>query len=261
MTTRFPRLARLGALAAALAMLAGCGKGTSTNPTILSQDQADDAALQVAAGLHVVGTDVSASGSAYVTGAPQAGLQQAQFDTVFVNNGITFEITRTFFDAAGDSLSGYGPTAVRLLWTSRAFGTFSTDRDTATVGHDAALDVRNIEAGKDTLDFAGFSNDSLQNVFRSYDGTRTRYAHVVSNATWADVMLLKNRTLDPWPLSGTMVWTLSIDRLRSNNVGDVASHFNATVTVTFNGTADPDITVNGVWRYKLDLITGAIVRV
>lgn len=261
MTVRFARLARLGALAAVLAVIAGCGKGTSsTAPTGLSQDQADDAAAQVSTNLDVIGVDVAGAGSAYVTGAAQTGVTQAQFDTTFVRNGVTFQITRTFYDAAGNPLSGFGPTAVRLLWTSHASGMFTTDRDTASISHDAALDVRNIQVTKDTLDLAGFSNDSLQNVFRSYDGTRTRYAHVVSNVNWTSVELLKNRTLDPWPLSGSMMWTLAIDRLRSNNIGDVESHFTATVVVTFNGTANPDVTVNGTWHYKLNLATGAIVR-
>ena len=251
----------LGVLAATL-LAAGCGKGTrTTSPAGLTQDAADDAALQVAVSLGVVGTDVGAAGSAFATTAPPAGLSAAAYDTTFIRNGLTYAITRTFYDAHNDPMSGWNPLAVRMVWTSRAWGTLTGDRDTATVGHSASLDVRGIQAGADTLHVAGFSNDTLLNTFRSYDGTRTRHVHAVSDAEWSDVALLKDRAVDPWPLSGTMTWNVSVDRLRSSDAGDVESHFDAVVVIAFDGTGTPVVTVNGAWRYRLDLLTGVVQRI
>ncbi len=263
------RLIGSAVLAASLALAAaGCGKGTtSTAPGVLTQDAADDAALQVAAGLVVVGGDVSAAGGAYVAGpAPArmtgpAGTTATMWDTTFARGGLAFEVTRVFYDAGGNVLPGWSPLAARMVWTSRASGTLTTERDTCVVGHAGMLDVRNIDAGKDTLDFGGASDDTLDNVFRSYDGTRLRHVHAVSHAIWSDIAMLKNRVANPWPLSGTMTWTVVADRMRANDTGSVETHFEATVVVVFNGTNRPDVTVNGTWHYQLDLATGTLLRV
>ena len=63
-----------------------------------------------------------------------------------------------------------------------------------------------------------------------------------------------------WPLSGTVTYVVSADRLRSNNRADVEAHFDATVVVTFDGTSQPLIVVNGAWRYRWNMVTGAITR-
>src|SRR5437899_5427564 len=66
-------------LVALAALVAGCGKGTqSTSPgtTPMTQDSADDLALNTVAALNVVGGDVSVSaGAAAGSPAPQAALR------------------------------------------------------------------------------------------------------------------------------------------------------------------------------------------
>jgi hypothetical protein len=253
----FTRLALLAGAAALLA--AGCGKGTSTTgPAPLTQDAADDAALQVAANLDVISGDVQGATN-FAVAAPARMTGDAPSDTSFTRGGITYQCARTFYDANNQVLPGWSPLAVRVVWTSRAFGTLMTERDTATVGHDASLDVRNIQVGKDTLNFGGFSDDTLDSRSRSFDGTTWRHLNTTSHATWTDIAQLKNRDVNPYPLSGTMVWTIVVDRLRSGD-GGIESHFTATVVVVFNGTATPDVTVNGQWHYKLNLATGILVR-
>ncbi len=49
--------------------------------------------------------------------------------------------------------------------------------------------------------------------------------------------------------------------LRSNDRADVEAHLNATVVVTFNGTSQPEIVVNGVWHYRWNPGTGIVTRV
>lgn len=255
----------LVAAVAALTILSGCGTSTTQpNTSAVTQDVADDLALQTSLHLRTIGVEVDAATTA-MTGAPSpvqgTAMTRAAFDTTFVLNGITFEISRTFFGPGGELLQGYGPTAVRMVWTSRAYGSVMTARDTATIGHSGQLDVDGIHATRDTLTFVGLSLDTLTNTFRSFDGTRTRYVHATSNLVYQDVRLLKNRTLNPWPLSGTATYDLIVDRLRSNDVNDVESHLVARVVVTFNGTSMPDVVVSGRFHYKLNLLTGAVVRV
>ena len=53
---------------------------------------------------------------------------------------------------------------------------------------------------------------------------------------------------------------VSADRLRSTSRADVEVHIDATVVVTFNGTSQPEIVVNGTWRYRWNMVTGVVIR-
>lgn len=246
-------------------LAAGCGKGTSsTGPgTPLNQDAADDIALNSVAALSTVGGDVQAGVSVSAGAAPQQGaahLTATFWDTTFTRNGVTYNASRTFYDALGNPLPGFGPTAAKLVWTSQASGTWEGERDTATVGHNASLQITGIPqllAVADTFVVNGASDDTLLNRFRSYDGTRTRYFHWVSSLAISNVEIARGGS---YPVSGTVTFTVSADRLRSNSVTDVESHWNATVVITFNGAGDPDVVVNGTWRYHWNVVTGQITR-
>jgi len=247
--------------------VAGCSK-KSTNPSStqaqVTQDVADDLALQTAASLDVTEADILTAVSttpATATGASQPA--RAQWDTTFTQGALTITATRNFFDAAGNVLPDHDPIAVRLLWTSHIFGTREWPRDTAAVDHEAVLDVRGIQAGVDTLKFDGGVFDSLFHRFRSYDGTRTRHFLWKSYTTIEDVRHLKSLIVQGsrWPISGQCQFEVSADRLRSNNVTDVETHFEATVIVVFNGTSQPDVLVNGMYHYKWNMVTGTITRV
>jgi hypothetical protein len=252
----------LAAMAVAATLVAGCGKSTSTTSplTTLDQTDADDLALQAAATLDLVGPEIESAVTTGMGGTAPAGanaVSAVQSDTTFTRGGITIHASRTFYGALGAVLPGYSPLAVRLVWTSTASGSHTTLRDTLTVGHDAMIDVRGIQAGQDTLRFTGYAHDTLTNRFRSFDGTRTRYFHGVSSLTYADIAMLKTAT---YPLSGTMTLEIQGDRLRSNAIDDIEKHFHVVVIITFNGTNQPEVSVNGAYHYRLNLDTGLIVR-
>jgi hypothetical protein len=260
---RIPQACK-AALLLLLPLLGGCGNKV-TAPDSADQQTADDLAIQTAINVTLVGGDLEFAMSSTPL-APQAGARQASparalWDTTVVANGITYEASRTFYDAAGAPLPDYGPLAVRLRWASRAFGTFVSPRDTASVGHDAVLDVRGIQAGEDTLTFDGTCLDTLQNRFRSLDGSRVRYFYWTSSTTVSAVDRLRTAgPIDGWPLSGTVSYVVSADRLRSNDRVDVEAHVDATVVVTFNGTSQPEIVVNGTYRYRWNMLTGVVTR-
>lgn len=256
--------ARLALALLALPLLGGCTSKVTAPTGTMTQQTADDIAVQAAANMGVLNGDlqfaVSTSPQPAPSGARRARPVAALWDTTFVYGGITFQASRSFYDALDNLLPGYGPLATRLRWTSRAYGTYQGPRDTAIVGHAAVLDIRGIEVGQDTLKLDGTCQDTLQNTFRSLDGLTTRYFLWISGMTVNTVRLLKSTYGSGGPLDGTVTFVASADRLRSNNRGDVDIHYDATVVITFNGTLAPEIVVNGSYHYHWNLATGSITR-
>jgi len=261
MRRSFP--ARVALALLALPLIAGCGNKVTAPAPGMTATTADDIVVQSVASLAVVSGDfqyaISTTPQSAPAGARQVMPVRALWDTSFVHNGLTFEASRNFYDADDNLLPGYGPLAVRLHWTSRAYGTYVGERDTASVGHEAILDVRGIQAGQDTLQFDGACHDTLQNTFRSLDDTRMRYFLWVSSTTIDAVRFLKSSSTG-WPISGTATFTVSADRLRSNDRADVEAHFDATVVITFTGTPQALVVVNGSYQYLWNVSTGYITR-
>jgi hypothetical protein len=245
------------ALLASVLVAGGCGESTSpTSPnTPLDQASADDIALQTGFAMNQLGMDVEgAVGSTTITTPARLRPTRALLDTM----GLTVLVSLNFYNVQNQVLPAYGPDAVKLIWTSRIYGTLMTDRDTATVGHSASLDLRGIQPADTAFTINGAALDTLLNVFRSYDGTRTRYFYWNSSLTGADIILGKAHE---WPWSGTLTFVVKADRLRSSSRGDVEKHLNATVVIAFNGTGHPDVVVNGTWHYQWDMQNGTMVRV
>jgi len=263
--TRFPK-AGTTAFLLLLPLIVGCGSKVTAPGTGMSAQTADDLAIQTATSLTIVGGDVqyalSTTPQAPPAGARRARPARAVWDTSFTWNGITYEASRTFYDALDNELPEYGPMAWWMRWTSRAYGTYEGPRDTASVGHDALLDFHGIYFGQDTVQVDGICRDTLENTFRSLDGLRVRYFYWVSSTAVDAVRILKSTIpTGGWPINGTVTYAVSADRLRSNNRADVEAHLDATVVVTFNGTPQPEIVVNGTYRYRWNMQTGAVTRV
>lgn len=268
-----PALATAALVAAFL--VAGCSNNNNpTAPTTgVSQANADDLALQAAGvlgsgaavDLGASATSGGATGSAapslYRDGVVRMAGRAAAAETTFTIGSVTYTLTRTFYDAANNPLPGYDTTAVRLVVTSRATGEVQTLRYQAMIGHEGSWEVTGLEAAQDTLGLQGACADTAQAQFTSLDLTRTRYFRWISSLTVSDVRLLKNRSVNPYPLSGTATFTVDAVRYRTNAYTDVDATLNGTVVVTFNGTAQPDVVVNGTFHYKFDLATGAVVRI
>ena len=261
---RSPTIMRLALLLPAL-LATGCGNKVSAPGSTFTQQTADDIAVQAAASLTVVGGNVQlamgSTPSAPPAGAREASPMRAAWDTTVTWNGLTYEASRTFYDALGNELAGYGPLAVRMRWTSRAYGTYQGVRDTASVGHAATLDFRGIEIAQDTVTINGVCRDTLQNTFRSLDGAFVRYFLWMGSSAVDDVRILKSTSSSGgWPISGSVSYAVSVDRLRSNTLGDVEVHYEVVVVVTFNGTNEPELVVNGTYRYRWNMETGQVTR-
>src|SRR6185436_9423318 len=115
----------------------------SPQPAV-SQQEADDVALQTLVAVGIFGDDFGNAVSSTPAGPAARPFRAAWDTTITSGSGLTYQASRDFYDAANNLLPGYGPTAVRLRWTSHAGGLIVTPRDSCTVGHALVLDVRGI---------------------------------------------------------------------------------------------------------------------
>lgn len=230
----------------------------------VSENVADDIAVQAAAGLAVIRIDFqAAAGSTPRAANRSARLRpaRAMSDTNFTSGGLTYQVSRTFYDGFDIPLPAYGPTAVRLRWTSRASGTLQGVRDTAMVGHAAVLDVRGIQSSQDTLRIDGTSTDTLFNRFRPLEGPGIRYFYWKSSMVVSQIRIPKSSIpAGALPSRGTVTFTVEADRLRSNDIADVEARFSATVVFGFDGTNQASLIVDGRYLYHLNLDTGEVTR-
>jgi hypothetical protein len=260
------RAVRRIALLLAVPMVLAAGCGDDSNPTApaggTTQESADDLAILGVVTLDFLGGDLEGIVNTTPVTATSStqGTSRALADTSYARDGVTYEATRTYYDA-GNTEIPYGPTAVRVSWTSRAYGTSIDGPDTVEVGHSSVLDVRGIEAANDTLRINGATYDTLLVRIRSLDGSRVNYFDWNSGVVVTDVRFLKS-TLQagPSPLSGTVTIAVSVDRLRRFQRGDIESHLDAFVVITFDGTTQADLMVDGRFRYDWNLVTGQITR-
>jgi hypothetical protein len=212
-----------------------------------------------------VGFDVEGAGSTLSSPDSRAlpiagGLQplSALWDTTVTMGGLTIEVSRHLYDAAGDEVAVFGPAVTRMNWRSHIWGTVATPRDTATVGHHSDYDFTGLQEADSLVVINGQCADTLLNTFHSLDSLLTRHAYWRSSLDFANIAM---RKADGRPVSGTVTFTVRVDVLNSTEQGDVARQLVAIVTITFNGTSQPDLVVNGTYHYKWIMDEGTVVPV
>ena len=212
-----------------------------------------------------VGFDVEGAGSTLSspdsrTPPIAGGLQPlgVLWDTTVTMGGLTVEVSRRLFDAAGDEVAVFGPTVTRMNWRSHIWGTVATPRDTATVMHHSDYDFTGLQEADSLVIVNGQCADTLLNRFHSLDSLLTRYAYWRSSLDVANAAM---RKADGRPVSGTITVTVRVDVLNSSEQGDVAKHLVAIVVITFNGTSQPDMVVNGTYHYKWLMDEGTVLPV
>jgi hypothetical protein len=253
-------------LVATFLALGGCGK--SSNVTGLganSQLTADDVAVQVGASASADGggmmTEIEGTSSAVPMAArPVTFYGVTAADTTFARGPFTVTLGRTFYDIDDVVLQQWDPSAVRAVIDSWVRGAITGLRYQATVGRTGVLNVNGLAAAVDTLLFDGTATDTTDAVFTSLDGLRTVDVHVLATRVLTSVRALKNRTVNPWPLSGTATWTVSVDKFANGPRGGIEAHYQAVVEMTFDGTQFAGVSVSGRYPYRIDLQTGAAVR-
>src|SRR5262249_18449400 len=193
---------------------------------------------------------------------PSAGpLRVSSADTTFTTGNVTITLSRTFYDAGGNELQQWDPSATRARIDSWVRGTVTGPQYQATFGRSGTLDIDALAAGADTVVFAGTATDTVDATYTSIDGARSADAHGLGTRVLAAVKKLKDRNINPWPLSGTATWNVSVDKYATGPNGAIEAHWDAVAVLTFNGTRYARLLVNGRYRYTVDLQTGAVVRV
>jgi hypothetical protein len=253
-------------LAAAAIILGGCGKSSDvTGLGAAAQQTADDLAVQVGASASAdnggLMTEIEGTTSAVPMALQPSSIDGvAAADTTFTRGPFTITLERTFYDVDGNALQQWDASAVRVQIGSWVRGSVTGVRYQATLGRTGTLDVSGLAAAVDTLVFAGTATDTTDARYTSLDGLRTVDVHVLATRVLAGVRALKNRNVNPWPLSGTATWNLSVDKFASGPRGGIEVHYEAVAVVEFDGTQYADVTVNGRYRYRMDLLTGGVSR-
>ena len=256
---------------AALALIAAGCNSTPTEvavaPSALSQQQANDLASQLGSNLKtdsgVAMLEMNAAASSATSAAAGVfGTSAAQGDTSFTAGGVSFFFSIAFFNAAGDELPGYDPTAVRIRITTIASGSVSEPGVSATVGHAAVLDITGIEPENEALTFNGTADDTLNASFTSpSEGDALTDFSWTSAVSYVDVVKLKDDSINPYPLSGVLNFAIHAIAAGVSQGNPVTIEYNATAKVTFNGTAFPTVVIDGTYTYQLNLDTGEAIPV
>ena len=259
----------------AVLALAGCSSNDSpVSPNLVTtQTDADDVAFQAMIAFDdvytvVAGAGLSRANAAPLTaragrfapqsiGSPYAGLS----DTTFQRGDVTFQLSRRWFSLTHVEQTVPDLTSDSVVVTSRAFGTDSTTsaRYRVTVGHAGQLRAGGLVDARPVATIEGAWADTLDSRFTALQEavTRTFYARVL---TVANGITIQKSGGTGYPATGTIVWTIHAQRTRDGNRADVEKTLDAVVTLSFNGTRYPGVTVNGTWSYTLDLDTGLISR-
>src|SRR5262245_40403840 len=127
-------------LAASLLALAGCGKSSNITGTgATAQLIADDTAIQTGAAASAdkggMMAEVNGTSDAVPMSRPSAGpLRVSSADTTFTTGNVTITLSRTFYDAGGNELQQWDPSATRARIDSWIRGTVTGPQYQATFG-------------------------------------------------------------------------------------------------------------------------------
>ena len=259
MHPRPPSRTRLapGALVLALvAFLAAGGCSDSGSPLgpggVFNQEDADDAAIQAAISLGGLQSTLDATST---VGTSTTG------DTTWTQGALTFHLTRRWFNGLGVEQTLPDATTDSVHVTTRVFGSDSTARYAATIGHSGWLGVGGLSPARDVLWIDASRADTLQTRFDALVGSATRWFEARTLVTVQDVLWVKPTTAAPtYPSSGTITMVITSRRFTSAARTTVDRTFHSVVVLTFDGTRYAHAVINGTFHYLIDLETGAVTR-
>lgn len=260
-------LARLAALAGLVASLAGCGSALKTaaptqDLTTLDATEAQDVAQQVAVGM-VTGMDVPVNLSTVTPWArsartPKFVAQPTALDTTIVGDGVIWQVSAHLYDALGNEQDTYDPlTSYRMTVASWVHGDWADGAVSASVGSRSLLEMRGLGVADVFVDTDGSRSDTVSCSFVT-DSLGRHYRSVCAG-TLRNVIREKPFAQNPYPTSGTVTWSVQVDKLATQGSATAEEHWNASAVVTFNGSRYVPLVVNGMWSFTLDLETGVVV--
>jgi hypothetical protein len=279
-TLRFPL--RNGALTALVAcvLALGCSKSGDgpTDPggggSTLTQDDADDLAVQAVIAVSPWGVMIESSGAVSAPGAlatrPRSGgfrLDSALgdipvwYDTTLVVGNLTIELSRRYYDLFGDPQDQVTGATDSAYATSRVHGSVANEQFEATYGQSGWIGIGGLNPMNDVIHVAGQSSDTLTTHFTALYAELERFCESRALTTLSGIAWAKPEGAPTYPSTGTATVQLVFTRFTDGSHGTIEKTVNATIVIAFNGTATPNVTVNGTWHYQWNLDTGTVVRV
>lgn len=229
------RLLATGTFLAILAL--GACDDTSTDPGVVLDDLDDDVALLAA---DAVQEDLDVMNTVVPLGGALA----------LADNVSEFTRTRTvtFFDVDGLEQDAYDALATESIHSILELsGERSRDGVEFTVERYRDMWVTGL-AGEETQRTWNGEGSEDRSRIRIQDGATVRSYTFSGDFLIDDVVRALPRAENPWPLSGTVTRSLTIEVTTENGTRTV----NREVVVTFDGTSTATISVNGE-LYDLDL--------
>jgi hypothetical protein len=267
--SRQPRLFWLACLALAIGASA-CGKSAapsapkSSSALQPSRQAADDIARQFATSLSRQGLPLNQVGSTSLADVARGGVSPATLGRAGVpmtqgDANLSWSLVFTFYDAAGNPQQVYDPeTTARIVVHAKVRGTLTSPEHRAFIGSDRLLDVAGVLPTETTIEVDGSARDTADFSFDATNGSSSRHYHLLGAGDLTDMRQLKDKSVNPYPLSGTARWAIVVDASSRDANGTKEAHYEATVLVTFNGTRYPTIEVTKNFRYQMDLDTGEV---
>ncbi len=258
-------LARFAAAVALLAALTGCGSSRLNSPstTPLNASQAYEVAQQLSLTM-MLGSNVPVVMSTTQpwsrAEAPLRAAQPAMLDTTISGDGIVWQVSAHVYDAAGneqavpDSVTTY-----RMNASSWLHGAWSDPVGSVMLGSRSLLDMRGLGSTWDSTSTNGSRSDSLE--LSVVTDTLSAHYRSLCTGTLVDVIRNKPFASHPYPASGSIQWSVSVDKDFTSGSGSKHVHWQATATAHFDGTHLARLVVNGVHTFLVDLDTGEVTPV
>lgn len=188
-------------------------------------------------------------------------------DTVITRPNMTISLYRKFASTTGDSTDRYvDGSSTSLVFKRSMTGVFSTPegmtRNTRykEINRYNAHTVTGLLPTETAITLNGNGTRSnfheMKRTIRNQSVTDT--FSLTGSSTRTNIVINKNDG-DNWPESGTAVYNLTITKTKSRNDKSGERTFTRTITITYNGTETPDVTVNGE-SFKLGLKDGEVTK-
>ena len=160
---------------------------------------------------------------------------------------LTVDRTCVFKDAQGNVQTAYDPVTTASVNISVTIdGSIDRNHLSATIHRTHDLVVTGLAGAETQRTWNGTGSGTLSAVHERSDGSTRTYS-VSSASTITNVVVPVPRTLTSWPLSGSIHRVITLTKADNSQV-------TRDVTITFNGTQNVTVNVNGE-TYDFDLTT------
>ncbi len=241
----------------------GCKEEETTPETATVTDtDYDNIANMIAQSYYVDGNDEL--NMMYDTVAISEGQNPAgsKASNTIIHNGVygstSISYQFTMYDENDNEMAVFDPMlTAKIMKQVTVDGNWSSTRVDKDWNRTNNLTVTGLIGDNATVIINGTGSSSVNNTFQAlYSNFSSSYIADRSH-TYTDVTLSTDSVNNPYPLSGTALFTYHVKKTRSNNYRDVEVEFDVNAELTFNGTSTPVLVVNKNRTYDVNLNTGS----